>query len=80
MDLPLVLDNTETADRPRAPPAAGGRAWPTPRSRLPGTTTRESGGLGMARLHASQTRADRIRITRDPDRDARLLWTRLVQG
>jgi para-nitrobenzyl esterase len=87
MDLPFVFDNTETADTTAG--AAGARELA---ARISDTwiAFARNGSPNNPAIPAwpAYTAADRTtmildtdcRVVRDPDRDARLLWSRVVQG
>jgi para-nitrobenzyl esterase len=87
MDLPFVFDNTETADTTAGAPGARELA-----ARVSDTwiAFARNGSPNNPAIPAwpAYTAADRAtmildtdcRVVRDPDRDARLLWGRVVQG
>jgi para-nitrobenzyl esterase len=87
MDLPFVFDNTEVADTTAGAPSARELA-----ARISATwiAFARNGKPDNPAIPAwpAYTNADRAtmildatcRVTHDPDREARLLWTRVVQG
>jgi carboxylesterase type B len=61
------------------------RFWPTPGSHLPDTARPDNPAIPEWPAYTQAERAtmvfdDECRKTRDPDRDARVLWTRLVKA
>ena len=87
MDLPFVFDNTETADTTAG--ATGARelaarmadTWIAfaRRGRPDNPAIPEWPAYTQAE-RATMVFDDECRITRDPDRNARVLWTHLVKG
>ena len=87
MDLPFVFDNTETADT-----TAGAKGARELAARMADTWIAfarhgqpDNPAIPEWPAYTQAERAtmvfdDECRITRDPDRDARVLWTRLVKG
>jgi para-nitrobenzyl esterase len=86
MDLPFVFDNTEVADTTAGAPGARELAAGMADTWI---AFARNGSPNNPAIPAwpAYTNADRAtmildtacRVTRDPDRDARLLWTRIIQ-
>jgi para-nitrobenzyl esterase len=87
MDLPFVFDNTEIPDTTRDAPGAGELAARISASWIAFARTGDPSHPAIPAWPA-YTSADRAtmifdaecRLAHDPDRDARLIWGRVVQG
>jgi para-nitrobenzyl esterase len=87
MDLPFVFDNTEAADTTAGAPGARELAarvsdtWIAfARNGSPNNPTIPAWPAYTATDRATMILDTDCRVVRDPDRDARLLWSRVVQG
>ena len=87
MDLPFVFDNADVADTTAGAPGArelAGRMSATwigfARSGIPGNPAIPSWPAYTTEHRATMIFDTTCRLEHDPDRAARLLWTRVVQG
>jgi para-nitrobenzyl esterase len=87
MDLPFVFDNTDVADTTVGAPGARELAarmsacWIAfARNGCPDTPTLPSWPAYTNGDRATMILDDACRVAHDPDRDARLLWSRVVRG